>query len=75
MDRRLGDCATVYADPSAAEKILGWSAKRGLAEMCDDLWRWQSKGRDMSREKEHGKLRSMDSGIALEVEADTGLAS
>jgi len=29
----------------------------------------------MSREKEHGKLRSMDSGIALEVEADTGLAS
>ena len=30
-----------YADPSKAEKELGWKAKRGIREMCEDAWRWQ----------------------------------
>ncbi len=40
--RRPGDIATCYADPSLAEKTLGWKAVRGLREMCEDSWRWQS---------------------------------
>jgi len=40
--RRPGDIGTVYAKPDTAEKELGWKATRGLDEMCEDLWRWQS---------------------------------
>jgi len=40
--RRPGDIAECFADPSRAEKELGWRATRGLEEMCEDAWRWQS---------------------------------
>jgi UDP-glucose 4-epimerase len=40
--RRPGDAAVSYADPSAALADLGWSARRGLGQMCEDHWRWQS---------------------------------
>ena len=40
--RRPGDIATCYADPTNAERELGWRATRGLAEMMEDAWRWQS---------------------------------
>ncbi len=40
--RREGDIAMCYADPSKAAKVLGWKAERGLDEMCEDTWRWQS---------------------------------
>ena len=40
-DRRAGDVPECYADPSKAEKELGWKAKRGIREMCEDAWRWQ----------------------------------
>lgn len=40
--RRSGDIATCYADPAKAEAELGWTAKRGIQEMCEDGWRWQS---------------------------------
>ena len=39
--RRPGDVARLYANPSRAERELGWRAERGLAEMCADSWRWQ----------------------------------
>lgn len=42
VPRREGDIATCYASTEKAEKELGWKAKRGLKEMCVDLWRWQS---------------------------------
>ena len=41
--RRPGDVAACYADPSLARELLGWSATRGLAQMCADTWRWQSR--------------------------------
>ncbi len=41
MERRPGDIPTCYADPSKAEKELGWKAERGLKEMCRDSWNWQ----------------------------------
>ena len=40
--RRFGDIAACYADTSLARKLLGWKARRGLADMCADAWRWQS---------------------------------
>ena len=40
--RRPGDIATCYADPAKAKAELGWTAQRGLDEMCEDSWRWQS---------------------------------
>jgi UDP-glucose 4-epimerase len=40
--RRPGDIAVCYADPTQASHMLDWKAKNGLAEMCEDHWRWQS---------------------------------
>lgn len=40
--RRPGDIGSCYADVSLAKKELGWEAKRGIDEMCEDSWRWQS---------------------------------
>ena len=42
VDRRPGDIATCYADPKKANEELGWIAERGIEEMCEDSWRWQS---------------------------------
>ncbi|MBE3563380.1 MAG: UDP-glucose 4-epimerase GalE [Hydrogenibacillus schlegelii] len=41
--RRPGDVAVSLADPSKAERVLGWRARRDLAAMCRDAWRFQSR--------------------------------
>ena len=41
-ERRPGDIAVCYADPSKAKRLLGWEAKRTLSDMCRDAWKWQS---------------------------------
>jgi len=41
--RRPGDIATCYAEPSFAEKELGWKAEKNIDDMCVDSWRWQKK--------------------------------
>lgn len=41
-DRRPGDIASCYADPTKAKNELGWEAKKGIDEMCRDSWKWQS---------------------------------
>ncbi len=45
-ERRSGDIATSYADPSKAQKELGWKAERGIEQMCKDSYNWQSKNPD-----------------------------
>ena len=40
--RRPGDLDVCYSDASKAFNELGWKADRGLLEMCEDSWRWQS---------------------------------
>ncbi|CAG4911827.1 UDP-glucose 4-epimerase GalE [Paraburkholderia gardini] len=40
--RRPGDVAQCFANPAAAEKLLGWRAQFGIERMCADHWRWQS---------------------------------
>ncbi|WGV98209.1 UDP-glucose 4-epimerase GalE [Vibrio sp. YMD68] len=42
VERRAGDIAECWADPSKAINDLEWSAKRSLEEMTQDTWRWQS---------------------------------
>ncbi len=44
--RRAGDIATCYAEPSFAEKELGWKAEKNIEDMCVDTWRWQSQNPD-----------------------------
>ena len=39
--RRPGDIAQCYADPTLAQRVLGWQASHGLDAMCADTWRWQ----------------------------------
>ena len=41
-ERRPGDIAACYADARKAKAELGWEAKYGIREMCEDSWRWQS---------------------------------
>lgn len=42
VGRRPGDMAVSYTDPAKANRELGWSATKGIDEMCADGWRWQS---------------------------------
>jgi UDP-glucose 4-epimerase len=42
VDRRPGDAASVFADPSLAHALLGWRAEFDVDAMCRDAWRWQS---------------------------------
>jgi len=41
VERRMGDLAEYYADPSVAKQILGWEAKHDIFRMCKDTWNWQ----------------------------------
>jgi UDP-glucose 4-epimerase len=38
VGRRAGDIAEFYANPTKAEKLLNWKAKRDIDEMCRDSW-------------------------------------
>lgn len=39
--RRKGDVAICIADPSKANRELGWRTTKDLEDMCRDSWRWQ----------------------------------
>ena len=41
--RRAGDVEQVYADVSKANQMLGWTARRPLAESLGEAWKWQQK--------------------------------
>jgi len=43
--RREGDPPELVADPSLAQKILGWKAKRSLREIVDTAWKWDQNHR------------------------------
>lgn len=46
VDRRPGDIAMCYADPTKANVELRWNAQFGIEEMCEDSWIWQSNNPD-----------------------------
>jgi UDP-glucose 4-epimerase len=41
VERRAGDIATCYADPSLAYELLGFKAEKNLDDMCRDALKWQ----------------------------------
>ena len=43
--RRPGDIATCYADTKKAKEELGWEAKKGIKEMCEDSWNFIQKNK------------------------------
>lgn len=46
--RRPGDIASCYAKPDRARLTLGWTASRGLPDMCRSTWAWQQMRRSFS---------------------------
>ncbi len=40
LERRPGDIAETWADPTRAREELGWKAERSLEDMCRDAWNW-----------------------------------
>ena len=46
VERREGDIAEIYADPTKAKELINWKAKRGIKKMCEDTWRWQKNNPD-----------------------------
>ena len=44
--RRAGDIATCYSDPKKAKEELGWEAKKGIKEMCEDSWNFIKKNKE-----------------------------
>ena len=44
--RRAGDIATCYSDPTKAKEELGWSAEKGIKEMCEDSWNFIQKNKE-----------------------------
>lgn len=41
VGRRKGDIVQVWADPSRANKVLGWKAETPLADTMRSAWKWQ----------------------------------
>jgi UDP-glucose-4-epimerase GalE len=41
--RRPGDPPTLVADPTKAQRLLGWTAKRNLADIVSSAWNWMEK--------------------------------
>ena len=41
VERRPGDIASCYADPTYAKELLGFVAEKTLDDMCRDSWNWQ----------------------------------
>ncbi len=46
VERRAGDIATCFADPTKAKGELSWETKKDIADMCEDTWRWQEQNPD-----------------------------
>ncbi len=41
--RRPGDPPVLVADPSKAQRVLGWTAQRSLADIVSSAWAWMQK--------------------------------
>ena len=42
-ERRPGDIAVSYTDPSLAREELNWQAEKTIEDICRDAWHWQQK--------------------------------
>ena len=46
VGRREGDIEKVWADPTHANKVLGWTAKESIDDTMRSAWAWQCKLRE-----------------------------
>ena len=46
VGRRAGDIEKVWADPTYANKVLGWTADTPIADTMRSAWAWQCKLRE-----------------------------
>jgi UDP-glucose-4-epimerase GalE len=46
--RRPGDPPVLVADPAKAQSVLGWTAKRNLADIVSSAWTWMQKDANSS---------------------------
>jgi UDP-glucose-4-epimerase GalE len=46
--RRPGDPPVLVADPAKAQSVLGWAAKRNLADIVSSAWTWMQKDANSS---------------------------
>ncbi len=58
VGRRPGDIEKVWADPSLANKELGWKAERTMEETLRSAWEWEKKLASRAKEKDHTKTES-----------------
>ena len=42
VDRRPGDVASCFANPTKSKLELGWKTEKSIDDMCKDAWRWQT---------------------------------
>jgi UDP-glucose-4-epimerase GalE len=42
-EARAGDPPVLYADPTAANRVLGWTAKAGIEDIVRSAWAWEQK--------------------------------
>jgi UDP-arabinose 4-epimerase len=47
VPRRAGDPPALVADPTAAQKLLGWKTKRTLRDSVSTAWKWMQKQQEM----------------------------
>jgi len=66
-ERRAGDVASCYADPTLAGKVFGWKSSRSLTQMCADHWHWQLKNPDGYRERGFEGSRAVRPGAVYEA--------
>ncbi len=45
-DRRPGDVSSCVAQADKAQRVLNWSAEKGLSEICKSAWDWQRENPD-----------------------------
>lgn len=45
VPRRTGDPPALVADPSRAQQLLGWKAKRSLDDIVSTAWKWMQSSR------------------------------
>ena len=45
--RREGDIDSCYADPSKAEKVLGWKAEKNIEDMCRDAYNYVKNSKEV----------------------------
>merc|ERR1712151_213218 len=75
VDRRPGDLSTVVANPAKAKEDFGWQTKRGITEIMESAWKWQSENpygyEDAPNERESVTERAQNFGRSSVVEVSS----